>query len=187
MRRGCQEKDSPVPLHILEDCPSACIFHSVSPPAWSFRLCRRGNLSPCARWSLSLLASPACIFRFVSPPVWSSRRWQRRIWHRVPAGRCRYSPRRCAFFVLYPRRYDRFGAGGGEFGAVCPPVAAVVRLTGVHFSSYFPASLFVSPLPAVNLSSAGPLPFLISPACKKGAAGKSIALHRGCPKSHEMT
>ena len=270
------------------------------------------NLPPCARWSLPLFAMPACIFHPISPPASLSRRWRRRIWHRVPAGHCRCSPHRRAFFIPYPRRHDRFGAGGGEFGTVCPPAAAVARLTGVHFSfsipagmivlalpagiwhrvpagrcrcspcrraffvlyprrygrlaagseefttvcppavavvrhagvhflsripagmvvfalaaenlapcarwslplfampacifrfvsppvavvarltgvhfsSYFPASLFVSPLPAVNLSSAGPLPFLISAACKKGAAGKSIALHRGCPKSHEMT
>ena len=145
----------------------AGIFRFVSPPVWSSRLCRRGNLSPYARWSLPFLAMPACIFRFVSPPVRSSRRWRRRIWHRVPAGRCRCSPHRRAFFVLYPRRHGCLAAGDGEFGTVCPLVAAVVRHAGVHFSFCIPAGTVVSPLATENLAPCArrPLPLLTSPAC----------------------
>ena len=116
-------------VHFLSRIPAGMV---VSPLAAE-------NLAPCARRPLPLLAMPACIFYPVSLPVWSSRRWRRGIYHRVPAGHCRCSPHRRAFFVLYPRRHGRLRAGGGEFGTVCPLVAAVVRLTGVHFSSHFPA------------------------------------------------
>ena len=53
-----------------------------------------GNMPPCARWPLSFFILPACIFRCVSPPARSSRRCRWAICLRVPAGRCRSSPRR---------------------------------------------------------------------------------------------
>ena len=51
----------------------------------------------------------------------------------VPAGRYRCSPRQRAFFILFLRRLGRFDGGGEEFVSVCPLVAAVARLAGVHF------------------------------------------------------
>ena len=42
MAQGAAGKRIVLPLHILEDCPPACIFHSVSPPAWASRRWRRG-------------------------------------------------------------------------------------------------------------------------------------------------
>ena len=125
------------------------------------------NLAPCARWSLPLFASPACIFYPVSPPVWSSRRWRRKIWHRVPAGRCHCSPCRRAFFIPFPCRYGRLAAGGEEFTTVCPLATAVVRLTGVHFSFCIPAGMVVFALAAENLVPCArwSLPLFASPAC----------------------
>ena len=121
----------------------------------------------CARWPMSLFASPACIFYFVSPPVWSFRRWRRGICLRVPAGRCYCSPRRRAYFILYLRRRDRFDGGGGEFASVCPLAVAIVRLTGVHISSCISAGLIVSTVAAENLppSARWPQPLFASPAC----------------------
>ena len=42
MAQGAAGKRIVLPLHILEDYPPACIFHSVSPAAWAFRRWRRG-------------------------------------------------------------------------------------------------------------------------------------------------
>ena len=142
-----------LPLHILEDCPPA------------------GNLSPFARRPLPFFTSPACIFHSVSPLACSFRRWGRRICLRVHAGLCLSSSRRRAFFFLFPRRHDRFDAGDGEFASFCTLAPAVLHLAGVHFSSYFPAGMVVSTLPA------GP-PFARW-SVQRGAVGKSIALHRG--------
>ena len=197
----------------------ACIFYSISPPAWLFRrwrrgiclllpagrcrssLCRRAffilflrrhgrfddggeefasfcplaavvarlagvhfsfyfsagmivltmavrNLPPFARWPLAFFASPACIFYSVSPPAWLFRRWRRGICLLLPAGRCRCSPRRRAFFILFLRRRDRFDDGGEEFASFCPLAAGFLRLAGVHFLSRFSAGPGVSTLPA---------------------------------------
>ena len=71
----------------------------------------------------------------------------------VPAGRCRCSPRRRAFFILYLRRYGRFAGGGVEFVFVCPLADAIVRLAGVHILFCISAGLIVSPVAAWNLSS----------------------------------
>ena len=124
-------------------------------------------MSPCARWPLLFFASPACIFYSVSPPTCSSRRWRRRICHRVPAGRCRSSSRRRVFFIANPRRHDRFAAWGVEYVSVCPLALAVLRLTGVHFLFCFPTDMFVSPLETENMPPCArwSLPLLASPAC----------------------
>ena len=97
-------------------------------------------MSPCARWSLPFFASPACIFHRESPPACSFSRLGLRICHRVPAGRCRCSPHRRAFFIANPRRRDHLAAWGLEYATVCPLVAAVLHLTGVHFHSESPPS-----------------------------------------------
>ena len=85
----------------------------------------------------------------------------------MPAGRCRCSPRRRAFSILYLRRYGRFDGGGGEIASVCPLADAIVRLTGVHFLFCISAGMIVSPVAAENLSSCArwPLPLFASPAC----------------------
>ena len=121
----------------------------------------------CARWPMSLFASPACIFYFVSPPVWSFRRWRRGICLRVPAGRCYCSPRRRAYFILYLRRPDRLAGGGVEFVFVCPLAAAVVRLAGVHFSFCISAVVVVLTVAAWKLPPSARWPMLLfaSPAC----------------------
>ena len=46
----------------------ACIFHSVSPPAWPSRCCRRAICLRVHAGSLLFLASSACIFLPISPP-----------------------------------------------------------------------------------------------------------------------
>ena len=85
----------------------------------------------------------------------------------MPAGRCRFSPNRRAFFISFSRRHGHFDAGGGEFASVCPLVAAALRLAGVHFSSRFPAGMIILTLAARNLSSCArwSLPLFASPAC----------------------
>ena len=108
------------------------------------------NMFPCARWRLSFLATPACIYHSVSPPARSSRRWRRGISLRVPAGRCRSSPRRRAFIILFLRRQDRFEIGGVEYVSVCPLAGVVLSLAGVHFSFCFSAGKIASPLAAWN-------------------------------------
>ena len=95
-------------------------------------------MSPCARWPLLFFISPACIFHSISPPTWSFRRLGSRICHRVPAGPCRCSPRRRAFFIAIPRRRARLAAWGVEYVSACPLVAAVLHLAGVHFHSESP-------------------------------------------------
>ena len=77
-------------------------------------------MRPSARWVLLFLILPACIFYSVSPPAWSFRRWGRRICDRVPAGCCRSSSHRRAFFIQFPRRHGRFAGGGVEFATECP-------------------------------------------------------------------
>ena len=76
----------------------------------------------------------------------------------MPAGRCRFSPNRRAFFILYLRRHGRFGCAGGEFASICPLVAAVLYLAGVHF---FTAGMIILTLAAGNLPpyARWPLPF----------------------------
>ena len=123
-------------VHFLSRIPAGVI---VSP-------LETENMSPYARWPLPLLASPACIFHRDSPPTWSFRRLGSRICLRVPVGPCCSSPHRRAFFILFPHRHVRLAVGDGEYAAVCPLVAAVARLTGVHFSSRIPAGMIVSPL-----------------------------------------
>ena len=85
----------------------------------------------------------------------------------MPAGRCRSSPRRRAFFVLYLRRQDRFAGGGGEYVFVCPLAGGVLHLAGVHFSFCFSAGKIVSTVTAENMSSCArwPVAFFASPAC----------------------
>ena len=139
------------------------------------------NLPPYARWPLSFFAMPACIFHPITPPAWSFRLCRQGICLCVPAGCSRFSPRRRAFFILFPRRYGRFdGDGeefatvyplaavvlhhaGGEFASICPLVAAVLRPAGVHFSSRFPTGMVVSAVPAWNLPpyARWPQPFSI--------------------------
>ena len=216
----------------------ACIFHSVSPPAWVFRRCRRGFclrlhaglclsssrwraffilflrrlgrfdcdgrdfasvctlafafprltgvhfsfcfsaslavstlvagiLPLCARWPLPFFASPACIFHSVSPPAWAFRRWWRGFCLLLHAGLCLSSPRRRAFFILFLRRLGRFDCDGRDFASVCTLAFAFLRLTGVHFSFCFSASLGVSTLVAGILPpfARWPPPFFASPAC----------------------
>ena len=75
----------------------------------------------------------------------------------MPAGRCRSSPCRRAFFILFPRRRDRFDDGGEEFATLCPPAVGVLHHTGVHFSSRFPAGMVISPQGAVNFVTLCPL------------------------------
>ena len=132
-----------------------------------------GNLPPFARWPLSFFASPACIFHSVSPLACSIRRCRRGICLLLHAGLCLSSSCRRAFFILFPRRLVRFDDARGEFASVCTLAPAVLHLAGVHFSSYFPAGMVVSPLGAVNL------PPFARWSVQRGAVGKSIALHRG--------
>ena len=124
-------------------------------------------MSSCARWPVSFFATPACIYRSVSPPARSSRRWRRGISLRVPAGRCRSSPRRRAFIILFLRRQDRFDCDGVEYVSVCPLAAVVLRHAGVHFSFCFSAGKIVSKLAAWNMFpyARWPLSFLATPAC----------------------
>ena len=131
------------------------------------------NMSPYARWPVSFLALPACIFRFVSPPARSPRRWRRGISLRVPAGRCRSSPRRRAFIILFLRRQDRFETGGREYASVCPLAAVVLHLAGVHFSMCLSAGKIVSTMPVGNLPPCAcwPLSFFATPAYKRGLSG----------------
>ena len=97
-------------------CPLASVVLSLAGVHFSFCISAgkivspvaAENMFPCARWRLSFLATPACIYHSVSPPARSSRRWRRGISLRVPAGRCRSSPRRRAFIILFLRRQDRF-------------------------------------------------------------------------------
>ena len=126
----------------------ACIFHSVSPPAWLFQRWRRGIclLLPAGRCRSS--PRRRAFFYSVSPPAWLFRRWRRGICLLLHAGRCRCSPRRRAFFILFLRRRDRFDDGGEEFASFCPLAAAVLRFAGVHFLSRFSAGPGVSTLPA---------------------------------------
>ena len=77
------------------------------------------NLAACARCPQPLCAKPACIFHSVSPPACSFRRCPRGICLRVHAGPCRSSPRRRAFFILFPRRHGRLAAGGGKSASFC--------------------------------------------------------------------
>ena len=106
-------------------------------------------------------------FNVVSPPAQSFWRWRGGICRRMPAGRCRSSLRRRAFLILFLRRHGRFESDGEEFVAVCPLVAAVLRLAGVHFERRFTAGGIVLKVAARNLSPCArwPLPFLASPAC----------------------
>ena len=92
-----------------------------------------GNLPPFARWPLLFFIVPACIFNPVSPPAWSFWRRRRGICFRVPASRCRCSPRRRAFLMSFHRRRDRLDGGGEEFVSVCPLASALLHHTGVHF------------------------------------------------------
>ena len=121
---GCRKKDRP--LHILEDCP----------PAWILPLC--------ARWPLPFFISPACIFLPISPLAWASRICRRGFCLRLHAGPCLSSPRRRAFFIMFLRQLGRLESAGRDFASVCTLAPAVYRLTGVHFSSRFSASLAVS-------------------------------------------
>ncbi len=159
----------------------ACIFYSVSPPSWSFRcwgrrICLRVPAGPCC-------CSPYRRAYFIPFPrrSWSFRRLRRRICHRVPAGPCCSSPHRRAFLIANPRRHDRFAVGDGEYVSVCPLVAAVLHLAGVHFSFHFPAghgrfdcaggeyvsvcplALAVLRLTGVHISSRIPAGVLVSP------------------------
>ena len=125
------------------------------------------NMSSCACWPVSFFATPACIYRSVSLPARSSRRWRRGISLRMPAGRCRSSPRRRAFIILYLRRQDRLAGGGGEYVSVCPLAAVVLHLAGVHFSMCLSAGKIVSTVTAWNMShyARWPVSFLALPAC----------------------
>ena len=145
----------------------ACIFHSISPPSWSFRcwgrrICLRVPAGPCC-------CSPYRRAFFIPFPrrSWSFRRLRRRICHRVPAGPCCSSPHRRAFLIANSRRRARLAAWGVEYVSVCPLVAAVLRLAGVHFLSRIPAGVIVSPLETENMSPCArwSLPFFILPAC----------------------
>ena len=91
-------------------CFPAGLFDSTLPA---------GNLPPFARWPLPFFILPACIFHSVSPPACSFRRCPRGICLRVHAGPCRSSPRRRAFFILFPRRHGRLAAGGGKSASFC--------------------------------------------------------------------
>ena len=75
----------------------------------------------------------------------------------MPAGRCRSSPCRRAFFILFPRRHGRFDCAGGELAPVCPLAAAVLRPAGVHISSYYPAGMVVSTVTGRNFVTLCPL------------------------------
>ena len=57
----------------------------------------------------------------------------------MPAGRSRSSPRRRAFFILFPAGMVVSPQGAGNFVTLCPLAAAILHLAGVHFS-------FCSPL-----------------------------------------
>ena len=114
----------------------------------------------------AFLPLPACIFHPVSPPAWLFRRWRGGICLRVHAGRCRSSPRRRAFFILFLRRTGRLDAAGGDFASFCTLAATVLRLAGVHFLFYFSGGMVVSTVARRNLSpfARWPLPFFASPA-----------------------
>ena len=71
--------------------------------------------------------------------------------------RCRSSPCRRAFFILFPRRRDRFDDGSEEFATMCPLAAGVLRFAGVHFLFCFPAGMVVSTQGAVNFATLCPL------------------------------
>ena len=169
--RGAVGKRIVLPLHIFGSLLAGMVVSTV---AWR-------NFSPCARWPLLLLASPACIFNLVSPPALLSSRWRGRICRLLPAGCCRSLLRRRAFLISFLRRRYRFHGGGDEFVSFCPLAAAVLRLAGVHFLFCFSAGAIVFTVAWTNLLlfARWLLPFFASPACKKGAVRKSIALHRG--------
>ena len=124
-------------------------------------------MSPYARWPLSFFAMPACIFHPITPPAWSFRLCRQGICLCVPAGCSRFSPRRRAFFILFPRRYGRFDGDGEEFATVYPLAAVVLRHAGVHFLFCFPAGMVVSTVPAGNLPPYARWlqPFFAPPAC----------------------
>ena len=123
-------------------------------------------MPPFARWPLPFFALPACIFHSISPPAWLFRRCRRGICLLLHAGRCRSSPRRRAFFILFLRRTGRLDAAGGDFASFCTLAATVLRLAGVHFLFYFSAGMVVSTVARRNLSpfARWPLPFFASPA-----------------------
>ena len=81
--------------------------------------------------------------------------------------RCRSSPCRRAFFILFPRRHGRFDCAGGELAPVCPLAAAVLCHAGVDISSRFPAGMVVSTVAAWNLPPYARWlqPFFAPPAC----------------------
>ena len=124
-------------------------------------------MPPCARWLQPFFATPACIFHSVSPPAWSSRRWRHGICLRMPAGCSRSSPRRRAFFILFPRRHGHLAAGGSEFCHLMPAGRSHSPSSRRAFFILFPAGMVVSPLPAWNLPPCARWlqPFFAPPAC----------------------
>ena len=147
--------------------PRRRAFFFLFPASLDVSTVMAGILPPCARWPLPFFTSPACIFYPVSPPAWTSRRCRRAICLRLHAGLCLSSPRRRAFFFLFPRQLDHLDDAGGQSASVCTLVSAFLHLAGVHFLSCFSADLAVSTMPAGNLPPCArwPLPVLASPAC----------------------
>ena len=99
--------------------PASAFLHHSGGDFASLCTLAAGTLSPFARWSLPFLTSPACIFLPISPPPWPFRLCRRRICLRLHAGRCLFSPRRRAFFILFLRRIDPLDDAGGDFVSLC--------------------------------------------------------------------
>ena len=115
--------------------PASAFLHHSGGDFASLCTLAAGTLSPFARWSLPFLTSPACIFLPISPPPWPFRLCRRRICLRLHAGRCLFSPRRRAFFILFLRRIDPLDDAGGDFVSLCtlgPCLSSPRRLSLIH-------------------------------------------------------
>ena len=158
----------------------ACIFYSVSPASWSFRLCRRGIC-------LRVPAGPCCCSPhrrayFIPFPrrSWSFRLCRRRICLRVPAGRCRFhlagvhfhseSPPSCSSRRLGRRICHRVPAGRCR----CSPHRRAFFIAnprrrdhladgGVEYATVCPLALAVLRLTGVHISSRIPAGMIVSP------------------------
>ena len=75
----------------------------------------------------------------------------------MPAGCSRSSPRRRAFFILFPRRHGHLAAGGSEFCHLMPAGRCRSSSYRRAFFILFPAGMAVSTVPAGNFATMCPL------------------------------